>query len=151
MLINPLGWRWTKLEVKSMKADQIFETVLYADDLAAAEKFYRNTLGLEILNRSDLMVVFRCKVGVLIVFDPEKTGAPDRTVPSHGAIGPGHLAFAAREDDLDLWRSRLVKNGVAIESEVEWEPGGLLIYFRDPAGNSIELATPKLWGGGWEF
>lgn len=139
------------MEVESVKADLIFETVLYADDLAASEEFYRDALGLEILDRSDLMIVFRCGVGVLLVFDPEKSGASGRTVPSHGAIGPGHLAFAAREDDLDLWRSRLVKNGVEIESEVEWEPGGLSIYFRDPAGNSIELATPKLWGGGWEF
>ena len=139
------------MEVESVKADLIFETVLYADDLAAPEEFYRDALGLEILDRSDLMVVFRCGVGVLLVFDPEKSGAPGRTVPSHGAIGPGHLAFAAREDDLDLWRSRLVENGVEIESEVEWEPGGLSIYFRDPAGNSIELATPKLWGGGWVF
>ncbi|MCH7662798.1 MAG: VOC family protein [Chloroflexi bacterium] len=139
------------MEVESVKADLIFETVLYADDLAAPEEFYRDALGLEILDRSDLMVVFRCGAGVLLVFDPEKSGAPGRTVPSHGAIGPGHLAFAAREDDLDLWRSRLVENGVEIESEVEWEPGGLSIYFRDPAGNSIELATPKLWGGGWVF
>ena len=42
-----------------MKADRIFETVLYADDLTAAEEFYRDALGLEVLDRSELMVVFR--------------------------------------------------------------------------------------------
>ncbi len=134
-----------------MKTDRIFETVLYADDLTAAEEFYRDVLGLEILNRLELMLVFCCGVGVLLIFDPKKSGVPGRDVPSHGAIGPGHLAFAAREDDLDLWRNRLIERGVEIESEVEWECGGLSIYFRDPAGNSIELAPPTLWGGGWTF
>lgn len=134
-----------------MKVDRIFETVLYADDLTAAEEFYRDALGLEALDRSELMVVFRCGAGVLLIFDPIKSAAPGRSVPSHGVIGPGHLAFAVREEDLEFWRNRLAENGVEIESEVEWGHGGLSIYFRDPAGNSIELAPPTLWGGDWVF
>jgi len=39
-----------------------------------------------------------------------------------------------------------VKHGIAIESEITWPGGGRLIYFRHPAGNSVELATPKTWG-----
>ena len=35
--------------------------------------------------------------------------------------------------------------------EVPWPEGGRSIYFRDPAGNSLELAPPTLWGGGWDF
>ena len=134
-----------------MKVDRIFETTLYAEDLISTEKFYRTVLGLEILHRSELFVVFRCGSGVLLIFDPKKSEVPSRDVPSHGAIGPGHLAFGVREEDLDMWRNRLIENGVEIESEVKWESGGLSIYFRDPAGNSIELAPPTLWGGGWSF
>ena len=132
-----------------MKADRIFETVLYADDLTAAEEFYRDALGLEVLDRSELMVIFRCGIGVLLIFDPQQSGVAGRNVPSHGATGPGHLAFAAREDDLHAWRDQLAENGVEIESEVEWGHGGRSIYFRDPAGNSIELAPPTLWSGDW--
>ncbi len=134
-----------------MKADLVFESVLYADDLIAAEEFYRDVLGLEVLYRSELVLAFRCGGGVLLIFDPIRSRAPGRSVPSHGAIGPGHLAFGAQADDLDLWRRRLVENGVEIESEIKWDSGGLSIYFRDPAGNSIELAPPTLWGGGWAF
>ena len=134
-----------------MKAERILETVLYADDLTAAEEFYRDVLSLEVLDRSELMLVFRCGAGVLLIFDPKKSAAPGRSVPSHGAMGPCHLAFAVPEDDLDSWRSQLFENGVEIETEVEWGHGGLSIYFRDPAGNSIELAPPTLWGGGWVF
>ena len=47
---------------------------------------------------------------------------------------------------LDGWRAQLQAHGVAIEMEVNWEQGGTSIYFRDPAGNSIELAPPTLWG-----
>jgi catechol 2,3-dioxygenase-like lactoylglutathione lyase family enzyme len=98
-----------------------------------------------------LFLVFRCGGGVLLVFDPRKSGAPGREVPSHGASGPGHVAFAAKPEDLPAWRDRLREAGVAIEREVDWDAGGRSIYFRDPAGNAVELAPPTLWGGGWEF
>jgi len=37
-------------------------------------------------------------------------------------------------------------NGVPIESEVRWPRGGRSLYVRDPAGNSVEIASPALWG-----
>jgi catechol 2,3-dioxygenase-like lactoylglutathione lyase family enzyme len=43
------------------------------------------------------------------------------------------------------WRAHLEGRGVEIESQVEWPNGGRSIYFRDPAGNSVEIATPELW------
>ena len=134
-----------------MKARGIFETVLYASDLAAAEKFYRDVLGLEFLERWNAAVALRCGEAVLLVFDPKLAGAPGRKVPSHGTDGPGHVAFAMREEELDSWRTRLEESGVEIEREVEWKEGGRSIYFRDPAGNSVELAPPTIWGGGWNF
>jgi hypothetical protein len=44
-----------------------------------------------------------------------------------------------------MWRERLTVAGVAIESEFEWPRGGRSIYVRDPAGNSIEFAEPRIW------
>lgn len=134
-----------------MQPSRIFETVLYAEDLAAAERFYHEALGLEVMGRSSLMVVFRCGNGVLLVFDPRKSAAPGRDVPSHGTTGAGHVAFPAKREDLPAWREQLRRAGVLIECEVEWDEGGRSIYFRDPAGNSVELAPPTIWGGGWEF
>lgn len=134
-----------------MQPSKIFETVLYAEDLAAAERFYHEALGLEVIERSDLVVVFRCGGGVLLVFDPRKSAAPDRAVSSHGTTGVGHIAFAARPEDLEAWREQLRQAGVPIEREVDWDKGGRSIYFRDPAGNVVELAPPTIWGGGWQF
>src|SRR5207342_1108615 len=65
----------------AMRPTRIFETVLYAEDLAAAERFYRDAIGLEVIGRGDLAVVFRCGGGVLLIFDPRKSCAPGRDVP----------------------------------------------------------------------
>jgi catechol 2,3-dioxygenase-like lactoylglutathione lyase family enzyme len=99
----------------AMRPTRIFETVLYAEDLATAERFYRDAVGLEVVGRGDLSVVFRCGGGVLLIFDPRKSGAPGRDVPSHGTSGAGHIAFGAKPEDLDAWRQQLRKAGVSIE------------------------------------
>ena len=137
--------------IVTMQLSKIFETVLYAEDLAAAERFYHEALGLEVIGRSNLTVVFRCGGGVLLIFDPRKSAAPDRDVPSHGTTGVGHIAFAAKPGDLDAWREQLRQAGVSIEREVDWDEGGHSIYLRDPAGNVVELAPPTIWRGDWEF
>jgi len=134
-----------------MQPGKIFETVLYAEDLAGAERFYREALGLEVIERSKLLVAFRCGGGVLLIFDPRQSGAPGRDIPSHATSGVGHVAFTAKAEDLEAWRKKLRQAGIAIESEVEWPQGGSSIYFRDPAGNVVELAPPTIWGGGGNF
>jgi len=94
-----------------MKAKQrIFETVLYADDLAAAERFYRDVLGLEVITRSDLVVSFRCAHGVLLIFNLAFSSVAERDVPSHGRSGPGHLAFAATDAEREEWKRRRRKH-----------------------------------------
>jgi catechol 2,3-dioxygenase-like lactoylglutathione lyase family enzyme len=130
----------------------VLEGCLYAEDLDAAERFYGVVLDLPILSRSgDRHVFFRCGRGVFLVFNPERTASEAVAiggvhVPRHGASGPGHVAFAVREGDLPAWRERLQLHGVAIEAEIAWPAGGRSLYFRDPAGNSLELATPAVWG-----
>jgi len=134
-----------------MQPALIFETVLYAENLAAAERFYRDVIGLEVIERGELLAAFRCGGAVLLIFDPRKSALPGRDIPSHGTSGNGHIAFAAKPEQLDAWRNNLRQAGVVIEQEILWPQGGCSLYFRDPAGNVIELAPPTLWGGGWKF
>jgi catechol 2,3-dioxygenase-like lactoylglutathione lyase family enzyme len=129
-----------------MRAREILETALYVDDLEAAERFYTSVLGLRMVGRvAERHVFFRCGARVLLLFRPESTAAGG-SVPGHGAHGPGHVAFAVVEAELEDWRAHLSERGVAIEMEYAWPRGGHSIYFRDPAGNSLELATPSVWG-----
>jgi catechol 2,3-dioxygenase-like lactoylglutathione lyase family enzyme len=126
--------------------DRVLETILYVDDLAAAERFYGDVLGLELDSRKDgLFVFFKCGAGMLLLFEPA-AASTGRNVPAHGARGPGHACFAVAEAELDRWQQRLRDAGVAIEQEMSWPRGGRSFYFRDPAGNSLELATPRIWG-----
>jgi catechol 2,3-dioxygenase-like lactoylglutathione lyase family enzyme len=126
---------------------RVLETSLYAADLGAAEAFYRDVLGLQRIARVERRhVFFRCGDGVLLVFNPAATAEGGGGIPGHGAVGPGHAAFAVGDDELEAWKDHLATNGVAIESELSWPGGGRSVYFRDPAGNSLELATPATWG-----
>ena len=124
---------------------RVLETCLYVDNLAEAERFYRQVLGLEVYSRQlERHVFFRCGPGMLLVFQREASQLPGET-PSHGSQGAGHVAFAIRGDEFDAWRHRLATHQVEIERELEWPGGGRSIYFRDPAGNSLELAQPSIW------
>src|SRR5438270_13351428 len=98
-----------------MQPSRIFETVLYTEDLAAAERFYRDAIGLEVIGRGDLCGVFRCGGGVLLIFDPRKSSAPGRDVPSHGTSGAGHIAFGAKPEGPDARSQQLPKAGVPSE------------------------------------
>ena len=122
------------------------EAAIYASDLDAAERFYHDVLGLEIISRMENRgIAFRCGKTVLLVFDPERTRVPDAGVPTHGAKGEGHIAFVIEDSELDLWRAKLMSFGVSIEPEVAWPSGGRSLYFRDPARNVVEFAPPTLW------
>lgn len=126
---------------------RILESVLYAEDLAAARAFYVGVLGLaEISFDAERDLFLRCENGVLIVFKASKTRVADAGVPAHGAVGAGHLAFAASDEEIEAWRGRLSDAGVPIVKEIEWPDGATSIYFKDPAGNILEFATPRLWG-----
>jgi len=130
----------------------IVETAIYAGDLDQAECFYRDVLGLHFLGKEERRHVF-FQVGecdVLLVFLARATLVGDR-LPAHGAQGPGHFAMGIAAEDLDAWRGWLRKHGVQIEHEESWPHGGKSLYFRDPAGNAVELITPGVWGlpAGW--
>ena len=108
--------------------------------------------GLEIIgHEAGRHVFFRVgAAGVLLVFNPQAT-LQGGLLPAHGVRGPGHFALGVRADDLPAWRERLAACGVEVEKEVRWPRGGHSLYFRDPAGNSVELITPGVWGlpSGW--
>jgi catechol 2,3-dioxygenase-like lactoylglutathione lyase family enzyme len=131
--------------------DGIHETSLYVEDLAIAEDFYGRVLGLsKVSSVPGRLVAFKTHESILLLFDPSATrkdkvevnGSP---IPVHGTSGAGHTAFRVTARELEAWRRYLPLAGVRVESEVLWPNDARSIYFRDPAGNSIELVTPTIW------
>ncbi|MGL4397874.1 MAG: VOC family protein [Hyphomicrobium sp.] len=135
-----------------MQPAAILETVLYATDLDAAQSFYRTVLGLEPVSQMPgRQVFYRVGGQMLLIFNPEATVEPPPAdaklpVPPHGARGPGHVCFRATAVEIVHWRAHLEALGIAIEADFEWPGGGRSIYFRDPAGNCLEFAEPRIWG-----
>ncbi|SCW37450.1 Catechol 2,3-dioxygenase [Rhizobium mongolense subsp. loessense] len=129
----------------------MLETALYAKDLDKAEAFYEGVLGLAKITRAaNRHVFFRCGQGVLLIFNPDETVKPPAAdalqVPPHGTKGQGHACFRVSGENIDAMAVKLKAAGIEIESEVHWPNGGRSIYFRDPAGNSLECAEARIWG-----
>ena len=131
---------------------RVLESALYAENLEETAAFYAEVMDLDrIAEVEGRHVFFRAGGGVLLLFRPSATiepPAPDARlpVPPHGARGPGHLCFAADAAEIGRWRERFAGAGIEVEADFEWPQGGRSIYVRDPAGNSIELAEPRIWG-----
>lgn len=129
----------------------VLETVLYAADLTAIVEFYRRVLELEpYACAPERHVFYKCGGQMLLIFDPKATQSPvtigDATLPPHGSVGQGHVCFRASAAEIAAWRQRLEQLGVTVEADFEWPAGGRSIYFRDPAGNVLEFAEPRIWG-----
>ena len=102
-----------------MRATKILETCLYVDDLSEAEAFYTQVLGLECFARVEgRHAFFRLDDAVLLLFNAESTRVSmDSDIPTHGATGEGHAAFAMPVQDIDRWRAHLTEHEVQIECE----------------------------------
>jgi catechol 2,3-dioxygenase-like lactoylglutathione lyase family enzyme len=122
----------------------IVEVALYVEDVPRAMRFYETVLGFETIALDERLtamgiggkqVLLLCKRGA-------STNLAD--VP-HDATGRQHMAFSAAESDMDAWAARLQAHGIAIERDRRWDRGGRSLYFRDPEGHILELASPGIW------
>lgn len=132
------------------RLNRIIETALYVDDLDRARAFYEDKLGLAPLLKTKTL--FAYDVGgsnVLLLFlrgaSLQTQRAAGGTIPPHDGSGPLHIAFAIDTEELPAWEARLSELDIAVEGRMQWERGSTSLYFRDPDGHLLELATPRLW------
>ena len=133
----------------SPRVRRVLETALDCGDLPRSAAFYTVLLGATPMVHSDRLVAIDAGEGtVLLLFQKgaaSSVALPGGLVPAHESGGAGHFAFAIDAAQVPAWEARLAELGIAIESRVTWERGGLSLYFRDPDDRLVELATPGLW------
>ena len=134
-------------EPRRMRLTGLHHVTLISADLARTSAFYRDTLGLtlvrEAANDDD--------PGARHFWFGDGQGTPGTLITfleypamDEGRVGRGsthHVAFGVESpDELDAWRDWLRSRGVSCTDVLD--RGGLRsIYFRDPDGHILELAT----------
>ncbi|TQC43672.1 VOC family protein [Rhodococcus sp. WS4] len=136
--------------------------VMLCTDLNRSTRFYRDLLGLKVvrtqpdwreeyerqyffeLGNGELFALYQSKHMV----PPERPLVnslwPETSEPTHRPQKLDHLAFNVDTmEDLHWFQDRLAKNGVDVSKVWVSEAGFLAgrIYFSDPDGNPLEIAT----------
>jgi catechol-2,3-dioxygenase len=132
-----------------MKIKKVIETCIYSSNLESMKKFYTEILGLSVIQEEkDKLIFLRVGKSMLLIFNPARTLSDNGRLPCHGALTPPsslHFAMEIEQQEYQVSKQILVSNNIEIEKEVSWNNDVKSIYFRDPAGNLVELITP----GGW--
>jgi lactoylglutathione lyase len=113
----------------------VYEVAIRVKDLARAEAFYRDVLGLDVgLRDAERPWLFLRAGGQggLCVLQEDKGDWPSQ-----------HFAFTVAEADLDQAAAVLRARGVAVRGPVflAWLPARS-VYFADPDGHALELCAP---------
>jgi catechol 2,3-dioxygenase-like lactoylglutathione lyase family enzyme len=127
----------------------VLETSLYHDaaEAQAVQRFYTDALALPLVSRWPGGFALRIGPGaVLLLFERETVATRDGPIADHGSRGPGHACLLAPgREAYERWRERLGESGTEITHEQEWDAGRRSFYFKDPAGNLLEIADGDIW------
>jgi catechol 2,3-dioxygenase-like lactoylglutathione lyase family enzyme len=129
----------------------VLETCLYVEDLNRSSAFYQRLFGFSPIFEDERMCAMEIpNEQVLLLFRHGMTDAPAPApgggfIPPHHGRGALHLCFAIPLNEREAWEAHLTTLEVEIESKVTWPRGAISLYFRDPDGHSLEVATPGLW------
>lgn len=125
------------------------ELVLEVADLAVAERFYREVIGLAEVTRwsGDREAVwFDAGDGIALGLWTQATGG-EKAI--HGGRGGAHVHFALRipHDSIDDWQARLEATGAPV-TRFDFDNGNRSVYIDDPDGNCVELMDAVVdWSG----
>ncbi|HTC85996.1 MAG TPA: VOC family protein [Candidatus Acidoferrum sp.] len=114
---------------------------LFAEDVAAARRFYSEVLGLPVVFEDNVSVVFRIGTTLINVLDVGQ--APELIAPAAVASpeAGSRMQFTIDVDDVDAMCARLVDRGVTLINGPIDRPWGIrTACFADPAGHIWEIA-----------
>ena len=125
-----------------MLADLPAIPILLSTDMDASKRFYRDTLGLPLLNETDERLLFKC-------------GGDTRLIVSRSTVGTSdtQTQMAWRVPDIHAAVADLRARGVKIEEYTEPDPVTIdgvadmghswAAWFIDPSRNVVSVIQPK--------
>ncbi len=113
----------------------VYEVAIRVKDLARAEPFYREVLGLEVGLRDDERNWLFLRAGGqagMIVLQEDKGEWPAQ-----------HFAFTVDQTEIEHAAATLKERGIDVKGPFfhEWMPAKS-VYFADPDGHDLELCAP---------
>jgi catechol 2,3-dioxygenase-like lactoylglutathione lyase family enzyme len=129
--------------MQSLKIEGVTHWSIPVNDLEAAERFYRDVLGLEHKGRlgSSLMACF--SVGGNSILLCQRKEPIVRTPQQDNRL---HHAFEVNPDEFNRACKLFHENGIRIAEPIVYRARGHFpgreLYFLDPSGNLLELRDP---------
>lgn len=127
-----------------------YEVVLEVSDLAAAERFYGDGLGLEVIDRwGEERPAFWVRLGRegFLGLWTREAGGEKGLFGSRGGEHV-HLALRVRPGDLAAMKAHLAEVGIPLAGEITFGHGNAAIYVRDQDDHLIEITEVfTLWDG----
>ncbi|HZY45505.1 MAG TPA: VOC family protein [Anaerolineae bacterium] len=111
---------------------KLFVITLWAEDVTTCAHFYRDVIGLPLIDVRTDPPHFDLDGAYLVIRKTRSAPLPDREIDRFPIV-----AFSI--DDLDSAIDRLQQHHIDLPREIEADNGGRWIMFYDPGGNLIEL------------
>ncbi len=120
----------------------VLESILYCTSETEQDTraFYEDVLGFRRVSKW----AYRLGSQLLLLFNAEETREQDWP-PPHGATGSGHICFTVPPEGYEAWKKHLEAQGVEVIEETDWSRGVFSFYFKDPAGNVLEISNGDMW------
>jgi catechol-2,3-dioxygenase len=125
-----------------MKLERLDHFGIEVNELASAELFYTQVLGLTVVAHLGDQTLLQCGPQNLALFQvkrPPFTPEQRQKLISH-PLGKGHHAFTVSRADFEAAPERLAQAGVEIAPAINWGDHECL-YFLDPDGNLLEIVS----------
>ena len=125
-----------------MKLERLDHFGLEVADLAHAERFYTEVLGLVVVAHLGDQTLLQCGDQNLALFQVVReplTQGERRDRVTH-PLGRGHHAFRVSRMDFAAARARLQDAGAECATPIDWGDHDCL-YFLDPDGNLLEIVS----------
>lgn len=126
----------------ALKLERLDHFGIEVADLARAERFYTETLGLKVVTRFGDQILLDCDGQNLALFEVHRPplNARERLERIAHPLGKGHHAFRIGHKHFTHARESLSAAGVEVANKIDWGDHDCL-YFLDPDGNLLELVS----------